>query len=119
MSSSTKRVKFSLLCLALICCCQSTNAQGLTGQISGTVTDDNGAVVANATLKLTNAQTGQIRATSSSSDGRFVFPELLPGSFTLTVEASGFKKYEQAGLAVSAAERVTLPAIALQTGQVS
>src|SRR5215813_13121082 len=86
MSPSTNRIKFFLLFLALVCCCQRANAQGLTGQISGAVTDTDGAVVANATLKLTNAQTGQIRATTSSSDGRFVFPELLPGSFTLTVE---------------------------------
>jgi carboxypeptidase family protein len=120
MSPGTNTIKFFLLFLALVSCCwQSANSQGLTGQISGTITDANGAVIANAALKLTNAQTGQIRATTSSSDGRFVFPELLPGSFTLIIEATGFKKYEQAGLTVSAAERVTLPAIALQTGQVS
>ena len=112
-----KTVSYSLLMsLALACLLTSASAQGLTGQISGTVIDANGAVVASATLKLTNNQTGQTRETASSAEGRFVFPELLPGAFTLTVEAQGFKKYEQPDVVVSAAERVTLPAISLQVG---
>src|SRR5262245_12570202 len=102
MSPATNKTKYFLLFLTLVCCCLSANSQGLTGQISGTITDANGAVIADATLKLTNAQTGQMRATTTSSDGRFVFPELLPGTFTMVVEASGFKKYEQTGLVVSA-----------------
>jgi hypothetical protein len=110
--------RLPLLLLVLVGLFIGASAQGLTGQISGTITDANGAVVANATLKLTNTQTGQVRTTTSNGDGRYVFPELLPGAFTLTVEASGFKKYEQTDLAVSAAERVTLPAISLQIGAV-
>ncbi len=111
-------VTATLLALSIWLCSVAVLGQGLTGQLSGTVTDSNGAVVANATLKLTNSKTGQTRLTTSSSDGRFVFPELLPGSFTLTVEASGFKKYEQPDVTVSAAERVTLPAISMQIGAV-
>ncbi|MEK7832349.1 MAG: carboxypeptidase regulatory-like domain-containing protein [Acidobacteriota bacterium] len=107
-----------LLSLTLACLFSNAVAQGLTGQISGTVEDSNGAVVANATLKLTNTKTGQIRTTTSNSDGRFVFSELLPGTFALTIEASGFKKYEQPDLVVSAAERVTLSSISLQVGAV-
>jgi Carboxypeptidase regulatory-like domain len=118
MSPSTNRIKFLPLFLALVCCCLSANAQGLTGQISGTITDANGAVVANAALKVTNLQIGQTRLTTSSAEGRFVIPELLPGTYTLTIEASGFKKFEQPDVVVSAAERVTLPAISLQVGGV-
>lgn len=121
MLPSTKKTcrHLSLLLFAMVGFFVSASAQGLTGQISGSVTDANGAVVANATLKLTSVQTGQMRSITSNEDGRFVFPELLPGSYKLNIEASGFKKYEQPDLVVSAAERVTLPAIALQTGQVS
>jgi len=120
MLPKTSQAVYRLLItsLALACLFTSASAQGLTGQISGTVTDANGAVVANATLKLTNLQTGQTRATTSSAEGRFVFPELLPGDFTLTVEAQGFKKYEQPDVVVSAAERVTLPALVLEVGGV-
>lgn len=108
----------ALLSLVLVGLIISAQAQGLTGQISGSVTDSSGAIVANATLQLTNQQTGQMRSTTTSAEGRFVFPELLPGTFTLTIEATGFKKLEQPGLVVNAAERVTLPAISLQVGQV-
>jgi hypothetical protein len=119
LPATRKTVSYSLLMsLALACLLTSASGQGLTGQISGTVTDADGAVVANATLKLTNNKTGQTRETTSSAEGRFVFPELLPGAFTLTVEARGFKKHEQPDVVVSAAERVTLTAISLQVGGV-
>ena len=111
-------VTATLFALSLWVCSGAVLAQGLTGQISGSVTDSSGAVVSNATLQLTNAQTGQTRSTTTSSEGRFVFPELLPGTFTLVIEATGFKKLEQANLVVSAAERVSLPALALQVGAV-
>ena len=116
--SSRHLVTTTLFALSLWVCSGAVLAQGLTGQISGSVTDSSGAVVSNATLQLTNAQTGQTRSTTTSSEGRFVFPELLPGTFTLLIEATGFKKLEQANLVVSAAERVSLPALVLQVGAV-
>ena len=116
--SSRHLVTATLFALSLWVCSGAVLGQGLTGQISGSVTDSSGAVVSNATLQLTNAQTGQTRSTTTSSEGRFVFPELLPGTFTLVIEATGFKKLEQANLVVSAAERVSLPALALQVGAV-
>src|SRR6185369_2914356 len=90
--------------------------QGLTGQISGIVTDPSGAAVVSADVQIMNKETGQTRATKSDTQGSFVFTQLLPGTFTLTVTASGFKKYEQPEVIVSATERVTLPSIAMQVG---
>ncbi len=95
------------------------SGQGLTGQISGTLTDPSGAPVANASLQLSNNQTGQTRTTQSESDGHFVFSELLPGNFKLVVDVSGFKRFEQTQINVTATERVTLPTIALQVGTVN
>jgi hypothetical protein len=60
--------------------CARASAQGLTGQISGSVTDSSGGSIANATVQVTNAQTSQSRSAMSDSDGRFVFAELLPGT---------------------------------------
>ncbi len=93
--------------------------QGLTGQISGTVTDPSGGAVANSAVQLTSIQTSQTRSTNTDNDGRFVFPELLPGNYSITIQNAGFKKYEQTGISVTATERVTLPAISLQLGAVS
>lgn len=107
------------LLLLLVCCCSWLSGQGLTGQISGTLADPSGAPVGNASVTLNNTQTGESRSVKTNSDGSFVFPELLPGNFSLKTDAAGFKSYQQTGINVSATERVTLPAISLQVGEVS
>ena len=65
MSSTANRISFLLLFLVLVCCCQSANAQGLTGQISGTLTDPNGGVVPNAKVEVINQETARTVAASS------------------------------------------------------
>ena len=55
----------------------------------------------------------------SDAQGRFVFHELLPGVFTLSASAKGFKKYEQQDIHVTATERLTLPAITMQVGAIT
>ena len=111
-----KRQLSCLLALLSVCFCPALMGQGLTGQVSGTLTDPSGAPVNNADLVITNSQTNQSRSTKSDADGHFVFTELLPGVFKLTADAPGFKKFEQTQIVVTATERVTLPGIALQVG---
>lgn len=60
--------------------------------LRGTVTDPNGAVVPGANVTLTFAATQTERKTRTSSDGVYAFTSLIPGNYTLTVEASNFKK---------------------------
>ena len=95
------------------------SAQGLTAQISGTVQDGNGNVVPNADLTLTNQQTQQKRSAKSNDAGAFVFTEVLPGTFTLTTSYTGFKTAEQKDISATATERVALPPITLELGQVN
>ncbi|HEX6547041.1 MAG TPA: TonB-dependent receptor, partial [Bryobacteraceae bacterium] len=93
--------------------------QGLTGQISGLLTDSSGAPVAGANLTIVNSSTQQTRTTVTDSSGHYVFPELLPGTYSLTADVKGFQKYQQPSITVSATERVSLPPIVLQTGTVN
>lgn len=65
-------------------------AQITTTGIRGIVRDQSGAVIPNATIKLVDNSTGVERATVSSSDGGFLFPNLQFGSYKLTVTAAGF-----------------------------
>jgi hypothetical protein len=95
------------------------HAQGLTGQISGTVTDSGGGVLPGATVVIKNAGTNSTRETVTGADGSFVFPDLLAGKYDITVTVSGFKTYEQKGIALASTERVGLRAIALEVGGVS
>src|SRR5438105_14658265 len=107
---------FFVLALFIECSMGALFGQGLTGQLSGVVTDPSGAAVANADVQIANRETGQTRTAKSDGQGHFVFVELLPGSFNLGISAPGFKKYEQQEIRVTATERVTLPAIAMQVG---
>jgi len=94
-------------------------AQGLTGQISGTVVDSSGAVLPGVTVAVKNAGTGLTREVVTGTDGTFVFPDLLAGTFDLTVTLQGFKTYEQKGLELGATERLGLRPIALDIGAVA
>jgi hypothetical protein len=95
----------------------SVFGQGLTGQISGTVTDAGGGVMPGATVSIKNAGTNQVRETTSGADGAFAFPDLLAGTYDITVSVQGFKTYEQKGIALGATERLALRTIALEVGQ--
>src|SRR5262245_35098972 len=119
MSPSINRIIFLLLSLALVCWSQNTNAQGLTGQISGILIDSNGGVVPNAKIEAINEETARVVTASSDNDGNFVVPQLLSGTYTLVVTASGFKRFEQKGIVLTANDRVAVRRITLEVGDVN
>jgi Carboxypeptidase regulatory-like domain len=105
--------------LAAIVLTSAMYGQGLTGQISGIVVDSGGAQVPGAKVTLDNVETGETRNMVSESSGEFLFTNLLPGAYRVTVEASGFKSFEQRQIDLSATQRLVLPQIALQVGGVN
>jgi Carboxypeptidase regulatory-like domain len=72
------------------------------GTISGTVTDATGAIVPNARIIATNVATNIATERTSSSAGLFTIAPLPPGTYTLRVEAKGFRALVQDNLAVNA-----------------
>ncbi len=92
-------------------------AQGLTGQISGTVTDSTTGVLPGVTVTIRNAGTNATREATTGPDGSFVFPDLLAGTYDVKVILQGFKTYEQTGILLGATERVTLKRITLDVGK--
>jgi len=95
-----------ILLLALTAAAQTT-----TGNLTGTVTDPNGAVVSNATVTVTNQETGAARNTVSNESGVFDFETLQPGKYNVTIEAKGFKKVISRDITVSVAQttQVNIP----------
>ncbi|MGB2636053.1 MAG: carboxypeptidase regulatory-like domain-containing protein [Candidatus Acidiferrum sp.] len=83
----------ALLCILLFLGLASSSfAQSIvTGGISGTVTDQTGAVVTGAKLALANPATGDTHSATSSATGEFNFALLKPGQYTLTIAKDGFK----------------------------
>src|SRR5436190_4080441 len=70
----------------------AASAQETTGSLRGTVTDATGAVVSGATVTVTNDATGAQQTKQTTGDGNFEFTKLAPGNYTVTIEATGFKK---------------------------
>jgi hypothetical protein len=68
--------------------------QGTTGQISGTVTDPNGAVISGAVVKATNSGTGFSRDATTGNDGAFFFQLLPPGRYSIDITAPNFVAYK-------------------------
>src|ERR1700758_2648864 len=83
-------------------------AQGLAQEatIVGTVTDPSGAAVPNASIIVTNTDTGLSRTLSTSSDGQYVAPSLTIGHYTVKATASGFKAGEQSGITLNVNDRI-------------
>ncbi len=73
-----------------------------SASLSGTVEDNTGAVIPNATLTLTQDATQAKKTTTASGEGSYRFNELAPGSYTLNVSAPGFKPSTTTGVMVSA-----------------
>jgi hypothetical protein len=76
------------------------------GTITGFVTDTSGALVPNAKISLTNTATNQIRETISNAAGNYRFANVGIGTYTLSILAQGFQKYERTGVVVNVAATV-------------
>ena len=91
--SSLKRNGLVILAAALVAAVSGWAQVGTTS-VRGVVTDKTGAVVANAKVSLTNVALALTRDVSTSNTGEYEFLALPPGTYSLTVEMQGFRKFE-------------------------
>src|SRR5579864_1450316 len=106
----------TLLLITLVLCAGVALSQtASTGAIAGTVTDPSGAVLAGASVKVTNETTGESRTVVSGHDGSFIAPLLLPGTYRVEVSTTGFKTLARTGVPVFVTEKQDLH-LALQVG---
>jgi len=94
--------------ICLLCCAAVPGSSQTTtlGTISGTITDSSNAVVPDATVTIKDTATGELRTLSSNGAGRYVFANVSPGNYDLTVVKVGFAK-------------VSIPGQVVEIGQVS
>ena len=78
----------------------NTSAQSINGKILGTVTDQNGAVVPNATVTTTNEGTGAKRTVNADESGFYVIPELPVGLYTVEITGSSFALFARKNVKV-------------------
>ena len=105
---------FVALILAGVCNAPAM-AQRLDGTLRVTVTDKMGAVILDAKVTVTNEGTSVGITATASSAGTYVFPDLLVGSYTVTVEKEGFKKTVSKGVQVES-NQVAEVATTLEVG---
>jgi hypothetical protein len=96
----------ALVLLGLIPCLVS--AQDTRGNISGTVTDSQAAVIAGASVLVTNVDTGTVTRLTTNRSGYYEAPLLIPGGYSVTVEMTGFKKSVRTGINLALSEQLQI-----------
>ena len=116
--SLLSRLIFAATLAALFAVALPGFGQQLTGTLTGTTTDSTGAVVANAKVTMQNELSNDIRTTVSNDSGYFSITAIQPGTYTVAVEAAGFKQWKQSGIVFNQGDNRTLPRVALQVGAI-
>jgi len=107
---------FAALVLLIGAFASQSGAQTVNGQITGTVTDATGAVIIGANVTLTFPLTGQQRSIQTSTSGDFFFPDLVPGTYDISISQTGFQTYSQKGISLASTEKLALHEIQMTVG---
>ncbi len=105
----------SLLALSLT---SALFAQGTTSRILGIVQDPSGAAIGAVTVKLTNDATSVTFTTKSTETGAYVFDSVQIGTYTVSMEAAGFKKFASRGNQISIGQPTTVN-VTLEVGELT
>ncbi len=98
----------------------SVFAQGVTGTVSGTIKDAQGAVVPGATVTLINeAQGTPLAPVVTNATGDFVVPNVPAATYSVQVEMPSFRTLKLSGIGVSPGARLVLPAMTIEVGGAS
>ncbi len=111
------KVAARMACIALVTVAVLV-AQSFYGAIRGTVVDPHAGMVANAKVSLVDESTGVVRSVATTAGGEYVFSDVVPSTYSVVAESSGFKRFEQKHVVVGTQERVALD-LQLEIGQVT
>lgn len=108
-----------LVAAATLWCASFADAQQISGTITGVVKDSQQAAVATARVSLNSIEQGTQRTEVTGADGSFVFTQVQPGTYTVTIEAPGFKKFEKKDIKLFANDRISIGDAVLTVGGVN
>lgn len=114
-SGARTRLLMTMLVIALMGATSSV-AQVLYGTLTGTITDQTGAVVPNVTVTVANEGTGAVHSATTSQQGDYRVTNLLPGVYTLTVQQAGFAGFTQKSIAVDINREVRIDVVLQPAG---
>jgi hypothetical protein len=104
--STKKGFQAFSLGLAVLLLCLPAFSQLNLGSITGTVTDATGAVIAGATVTVTDLDRGVARTLTTDSAGQYSATSLTPGSYSVRAEYTGFQVLNRTGIAVGVGQAV-------------
>jgi hypothetical protein len=105
----SKFLRFCFASVLVLAFCAAVLAQGtVTGAIGGSVTNPNKEVVTAATVTVKNNGTAKEDSATSDGEGRFKVSNLQPGTYTVTVNASGFAAFTNENVVVELGRQTTL-----------
>jgi hypothetical protein len=116
--SLTRRSSLLLLVLTLCGPPDPAGAQVLYGSLVGTVADESGAAIPGATVTIAHRETGASRETTTDSTGTYRFPTVQSGTYTVTVQLTGFRTFTRGDVPVTL-NNITRVDASLQVGQLS
>lgn len=102
---------FRKLCLFLSVCGMIPAflaAQTTNGLLTGVITDSTGASLPDALISVSNVATGMNRSTTSNATGEYIFPQLAPGIYKLSVVKQGFESVSRDNIQLQVNQSVTL-----------
>ena len=103
---NTRHVLAAMICLLLLTA-TSLHAQTATGQVNGTVTDASGGAVVGAKVRLVNEGTNVVTQTETNANGYYLFLNVQPGSYGLSVEMASFKTARLSALEITVNQAIT------------
>lgn len=98
--------------------CAHAVGQTVSGSIAGSVLDPTQAAIGSAKVTAVEQNKKTVTTTTTDVEGRFVFPQMPPGTYDIAVEANGFKKYEKRDVILYGNEKLALGNIVLEIGSV-
>src|SRR5690242_19751483 len=106
------------LLLAFAVFCATSFAQEFRATVTGRVSDASGAGVPSAKVTVHNVSTNEDFTAQTGDDGNYTVPFLIPGKYTVTAEAAGFKKQTQQNVELHVNDKTTID-ISMQVGDVA
>ncbi len=113
-----RKVSATILLLLFVLASQGY-AQNITGSMTGRVVDPQGSAVPNATVMATESAKRVTITTKTTDQGEFNLAGLLPGNYTVSVEAAGFKKLDRPNIPLNAQDKLALGNLSLEVGAVT
>ena len=101
-------MRLSLIAICLFISTLAAFAQGNSGSLTGTVTDQDGAVVSGAPIEAKSVKTGAVYKTASSATGSYKLEQLPTGTYEVSVAVPGFVGYRQQNIVVEEAQTLRL-----------